>query len=61
MLQAMVNTMFFGMLLNKVYQKKKRVYLLIDYARIPPGSNSDALCETTITWHDGSNDFKPGD
>ena len=46
--------------LNKVYQKQKRsLPILVDYAvRIPPGSNSDALCETTITWHNGSNDFK---
>ena len=46
--------------LNKVYQKqKKNLPILVDYAvRIPPGSNSDALCETTITWHNGFNDFK---
>ena len=46
--------------LNKVYQRQKRsLPVLVDYAvRIPPGSNSDALCETTITWHNGSNDFK---
>ena len=32
---------------------------LIDYAvRIPPGSNSDALCETTITWNNGKTKFK---
>ncbi|HXI00576.1 MAG TPA: alpha-isopropylmalate synthase regulatory domain-containing protein [Sphingobacteriaceae bacterium] len=38
--------------LNKVY-KSKRMNLpnLIDYTvRIAPGSNSDALCETIITW-----------
>jgi len=32
---------------------------LIDYAvRIPPGSNSDALCETVITWKQGEKSFK---
>jgi D-citramalate synthase len=38
--------------LHKVYKKQKRTLpLLIDYeVRIPPGSNSDALCETSITW-----------
>ncbi|WP_025740872.1 alpha-isopropylmalate synthase regulatory domain-containing protein [Aquimarina pacifica] len=38
--------------LSKVYtQKNKTLPQLIDYAvRIPPGSNSDALCETIITW-----------
>jgi D-citramalate synthase len=31
---------------------------LIDYAvRIPPGSNSDALCETTITWKSKTKEF----
>ena len=31
---------------------------MIDYAvRIPPGSNSDALCETSITWRYNSHDF----
>ena len=31
---------------------------LIDYAvRIPPGSNSDALCETLITWSTASGSF----
>jgi D-citramalate synthase len=31
---------------------------LIDYAvRIPPGSNSDALCETIITWQQGKKEF----
>ncbi|MGB5170675.1 MAG: alpha-isopropylmalate synthase regulatory domain-containing protein, partial [Eudoraea sp.] len=45
--------------LRKVY-KKRNVELpnLVDYAvRIPPGSNSDALCETIITWQDKNNDF----
>lgn len=41
--------------------KKKKMGLpsLIDYAvRIPPGSNSDALCETIITWKNVENEFK---
>ena len=38
--------------LSKVYAKKNRCLpKLIDYAvRIAPGSHSDALCETIITW-----------
>lgn len=38
--------------LRKVYKKENReLPRLVDYAvRIPPGSNSDALCETLITW-----------
>ncbi len=38
--------------LRQVYaQKKISLPKLIDYAvHIPPGSSSDALCETTITW-----------
>ena len=38
--------------LKKVYKKENReLPKLVDYAvRIPPGSNSDALCETLITW-----------
>lgn len=45
--------------LQKVYTRKnKKLPLLIDYAvRIPPGSNSDALCETIITWKNGKGDF----
>ncbi len=42
--------------LRKVYETKKMALpSLVDYAvRIPPGSHSDALCETIITWeHDG--------
>ncbi|WP_298497640.1 alpha-isopropylmalate synthase regulatory domain-containing protein [uncultured Algibacter sp.] len=41
--------------------KRKQVVLpkLIDYAvRIPPGSNSDALCETIITWKNSDKEFK---
>jgi D-citramalate synthase len=39
--------------LRKLYKRhsKKDLPDLIDYTvRIPPGSNSDALCETIITW-----------
>lgn len=45
--------------LRKVYHSKKReLPQLIDYAvRIPPGSNSDALCETIITWKNNGKDF----
>ena len=44
----------------KTIYKKKDLSLpkLIDYAvRIPPGSNSDALCETVITWKDSHKEF----
>ena len=46
--------------LHKIYAKQKlNLPKLIDYAvRIPPGSNSDALCETTITWQSKKNEFK---
>ena len=45
--------------LKKIYQKKKMALPeLTDYAvRIPPGSNSDALCETLITWKNGDKEF----
>ncbi|WP_299260283.1 alpha-isopropylmalate synthase regulatory domain-containing protein [uncultured Aquimarina sp.] len=45
--------------LGKVYkQKDKTLPKLIDYAvRIPPGSNSDALCETVITWKTEAKEF----
>lgn len=45
--------------LRKIYRSQKRsLPKLIDYAvRIPPGSNSDALCETIITWQDEKKDF----
>jgi D-citramalate synthase len=45
--------------LRKVYKSKKMsLPNLIDYAvRIPPGSNSDALCETIITWQNNGKDF----
>lgn len=39
--------------------KKITLPKLIDYAvRIPPGSNSDALCETIITWKSIDKEFK---
>lgn len=46
--------------IKKVYKSKKvDLPKLIDYAvRIPPGSTSDALCETIITWKNGDNQFK---
>lgn len=46
--------------LHKIYSKKGLVLpSLIDYAvRIPPGSNSDALCETVITWQRNEQVFK---
>ncbi|MEZ4811830.1 MAG: alpha-isopropylmalate synthase regulatory domain-containing protein [Allomuricauda sp.] len=45
--------------LKKVYKKENReLPRLVDYAvRIPPGSNSDALCETIITWQTKEKDF----
>jgi D-citramalate synthase len=45
--------------LSKVYAKKKmRLPKLIDYAvRIAPGSSSDALCETIITWETDQKKF----
>jgi D-citramalate synthase len=46
--------------LNKIYQKRNLTLPnLIDYeVRIPPGSHSDALCETIITWKDHKTEFK---
>ncbi|AOW19743.1 alpha-isopropylmalate synthase regulatory domain-containing protein [Urechidicola croceus] len=46
--------------LKNIYLKKKLALpKLIDYAvRIPPGSNSDALCETVITWKKEDKEFK---
>ena len=46
--------------LKRIYtSQKKDLPKLIDYAvRIPPGSDSDAFCETTITWDTGSKKFK---
>jgi D-citramalate synthase len=46
--------------LRKVYAEHttKVVPTLTDYAvRIPPGSNSDALCETIITWKNTKKEF----
>ena len=45
--------------LRKVYKTRDlELPKLIDYAvRIPPGSNSDALCETVITWQNNGKDF----
>jgi D-citramalate synthase len=46
--------------LTKIYKNKKLILpKLIDYAvRIPPGSSSDALCETIITWTNNEKEFK---
>jgi len=45
--------------LHKIYQLKKiQLPQLTDYAvRIPPGSKSDALCETIITWQNNGSEF----
>ena len=45
--------------IKKVYKRKDRsLPELVDYAvRIPPGSHSDALCETIITWDTGTKKF----
>ncbi|GAA3581103.1 alpha-isopropylmalate synthase regulatory domain-containing protein [Snuella lapsa] len=46
--------------IRRIFKKKNLVLPeLIDYAvRIPPGSHSDALCETIITWKDQDKEFK---
>lgn len=46
--------------IRSIFRKKKLVLPdLIDYAvRIPPGSHSDALCETIITWKSPDKEFK---
>ncbi len=46
--------------IRSVFKKKNLVLPdLIDYAvRIPPGSRSDALCETIITWKSSTKEFK---
>ncbi|MEN9908542.1 MAG: hypothetical protein RLZZ540_1691 [Bacteroidota bacterium] len=46
--------------LTKIYKTKKMTLpKLTDYAvRIPPGSSSDALCETIITWVNNGKEFK---
>ncbi|WP_149275708.1 alpha-isopropylmalate synthase regulatory domain-containing protein [Pareuzebyella sediminis] len=45
--------------LRKIYKSQNmKLPLLVDYAvRIPPGSNSDALCETIITWETDGKEF----
>tara|TARA_R110000796_G_scaffold88850_3_gene191854 strand:- start:69510 stop:71027 length:1518 start_codon:yes stop_codon:yes gene_type:complete len=45
--------------LKNIYKLKKiNLPKLIDYAvRIPPGSNSDALCETIITWDNKGKEY----
>jgi D-citramalate synthase len=45
--------------INKVYKHKNmQLPKLVDYAvRIPPGSTSDALCETIITWENKGKRF----
>lgn len=45
--------------IRKIYKKKKRpLPQLVDYAvHIPPGSHSDALCETSITWRIDEKEF----
>lgn len=45
--------------LRKIYEKRgAKLPKLVDYVvRIPPGSSSDALCETMITWKTPKNDF----
>jgi len=45
--------------LRKIYKSKKKDFpLLTDYAvRIPPGSHSDALCETIISWDNNGKEF----
>lgn len=45
--------------LTKIYKRRKMALpKLVDYAvRIPPGSTSDALCETIITWEAGNKRF----
>jgi D-citramalate synthase len=46
--------------LKKIYIKKAVILpMLTDYAvRIPPGGNTDALCETIITWEHKGKEFK---
>lgn len=46
--------------LKKIYARKKlSLPRLVDYlVRIPPGGNTDALCETIITWNHNGKEFK---
>ena len=45
--------------LKKLYKKNGyKLPVLTDYSvTIPPGSNSDALCETFITWKNSKKEF----
>ncbi len=44
--------------LKNIFRKNRVLPKLVDYAvRIPPGSTSDALCETIITWQTENNKF----
>jgi len=47
------------MQLKKIYiENELKLPKLIDYSvTIPPGSNSDALCETFITWKTKEKEF----
>ncbi len=50
---------FMNAIKNVFKQQKVVLPNLIDYAvRIPPGSHSDALCETIITWKNSKKEFK---
>jgi D-citramalate synthase len=46
--------------IRNIFKRKKLILPdLVDYAvRIPPGSRSDALCETIITWKSPEKEFK---
>ena len=48
-----------GGISKKIYDNNKLFLpILVDYAvTIPPGSNSDALCETFITWKNNNKEF----
>ncbi len=49
---------FMNALTNVYRRKNMHLPKLVDYAvRIAPGSNSDALCETIITWETGNKTF----
>ena len=50
---------FMNAIRNVFKRRKTTLPNLIDYAvRIPPGSRSDALCETIITWKNVDKEFK---
>ena len=44
---------------NEIYNENNiKIPNLVNYlVTIPRGSNSDALCETIITWSDNNNEF----